>query len=42
MANKLERQIDEIISYVDSSKYITFSSSKIQVDKEELDRKSVV
>ena len=36
MANKLERQIDEIISYVDSSKYITFSSSKIQIDKEEL------
>lgn len=36
MANKIERQIDEIIAYVDQAKYVTFSSAEIRVNREEL------
>ncbi|MBQ4307586.1 MAG: hypothetical protein II759_03320, partial [Lachnospiraceae bacterium] len=33
-ANKIEQQISEIEQYIEECKYITFSSTKVAVDKE--------
>ena len=37
MSSRIEQLIDEIEEYIDSCKYQTFSSSKILVNKDEIE-----